>query len=90
MKQLNEIHLSKKEAPIINDPLYGGAPLFLSEIKKKFNLGKYEEEQPLIKRFALHAFALSFRSLNNEEVTVQAGYPKDLRVIEKQLKANRY
>ncbi|WPZ10864.1 MULTISPECIES: RluA family pseudouridine synthase [Roseivirga] len=84
------IHLSKKEAPIINDPLYGGAPLFLSEIKKKFNLGKYEEEQPLIKRFALHAFALSFRSLNNEEVTVQAGYPKDLRVIEKQLKANRY
>ncbi|NVK82732.1 MAG: RluA family pseudouridine synthase [Cytophagia bacterium] len=84
------IHLSKKEAPIINDPLYDGAPLFLSELKRKFNIGKYEEEQPLIKRFALHAAALSFNDMAGERVTVEAPYPKDLRVLHKQLVANRF
>ena len=84
------IHLSKKEAPIINDPMYGGVPLFLSELKKKFNLGKWEEEQPLIKRFALHAAALSFNNMADERVLVEADYPKDLKVLHKQLSANRF
>ena len=84
------IHLSKKEAPIINDPMYGGAPLFLSELKKKFNLGKWEEEQPLIKRFALHAAALSFNNMVEERILVEAEYPKDLKVLHKQLSANRF
>lgn len=84
------IHLSRKDAPIINDPLYNGAPLFLSELKRKFNIGKYEEEQPLIKRFALHAAALFFNDMAGERVTVEAPYPKDLRVLHKQLAANRF
>lgn len=84
------IHLSKKEAPIINDPMYGGVPLFLSELKKKFNLGKWEEEQPLIKRFALHAAALSFNNMVEERILVEAEYPKDLKVLHKQLSANRF
>lgn len=84
------IHLSKKDAPIINDPLYGGSPLFLSELKKRYKLGRYEEEQPLIKRFALHAAALSFNNMSDERMEVKAPYPKDMRVLEKQLSSNRY
>lgn len=84
------IHLSKKGAPIINDPLYGGEALYLSQIKRKFNLGRDEEEQPLIKRFALHAFSLDFETMENKRVLVEAPYPKDLKVLHKQLQANKY
>lgn len=84
------IHLAQKEAPIINDALYGGKDLFLSEIKKKYRLSKDAEEQPLIKRFALHAHALTFTKMNGEKEKVEAAYPKDLRVLEKQLEANRF
>ncbi|WP_420385476.1 RluA family pseudouridine synthase [Roseivirga sp.] len=84
------IHLSKKGAPIINDPLYQGEALYLSQIKKRYNIGKYEEEQPLIKRFALHAYSLGFNLMNGERVSVEAPYPKDLKVLHKQLQANKY
>lgn len=84
------IHLSKKGAPIINDPLYQGEALYLSQIKKRYNIGKYEEEQPLIKRFALHAYSLGFDLMNGERVSVEAPYPKDLKVLHKQLQANKY
>ncbi len=84
------IHLSRRDAPLINDDLYGGAPLFLSEIKKKYRLSRDEEEQPLIKRFALHAAALHFKNMKEENVTVEADYPKDIRVLHKQLLANRF
>ena len=40
-----------------------------------------EEEQPFIKRFALHAAQLSFAKLDGEPVTIEAPYPKDFRVL---------
>ncbi len=83
------IHLSKKGAPLVNDELYQGAPLYLSQIKKKFNLKKDTEEQPLIKRFALHAHALVFDN-HKEKVTIVAEYPKDLAVLKKQLEKNKF
>ena len=84
------IHLSKKDAPIINDELYGGKPLFLSEIKKKYKLGRDQDEQPLVKRVVLHAYALEFFDMQNKKVEAIAHYPKDLRVLHKQLTANKY
>ena len=75
------LHLMYLQAPIVGDTLYGGEDLFLSSLKKKFNLKEGEEEQPFIKRFALHAFRLSFTGLDGEEVTVEAPYPKDFRVL---------
>lgn len=83
------IHLSKKNAPLINDELYGGDALYLSQIKKKFKLKKDTEEQPLIKRFALHAHALVFDNFS-ERTSVEAEYPKDLSVLEKQLRKNKF
>ena len=79
------IHMAQKGAPLINDTLYNGRELFLSQLKKRFNLKKNTEEQPLIKRFALHARALSFETFNNR-VRVEADYPKDLAVLAKQLR----
>jgi len=80
------IHLTCLKAPIVCDEQYGGKPIYLSEIKKKtFNLKNDTEEQPLIKRVALHAYSLKFNLLNDEEITVIAPYPKDFDVLVKKL-----
>jgi 23S rRNA pseudouridine955/2504/2580 synthase len=82
------VHLSHIGAPIVSDHRYGGKPLFLSSLKKHFNLKKETEELPLIKRVALHARALSFKLLNKQPITVEAPYPKDLAVLLSQLEKN--
>jgi 23S rRNA pseudouridine955/2504/2580 synthase len=79
------IHLSCLKAPIVNDPQYGGEPIFLSKIKRKFNLKQETEEQPLIQRVALHAHSLSFALMDGEDIRVEAPYPKDMDVLVKQL-----
>lgn len=80
------IHLTCLKAPIVCDETYGGAPIYLSELKtKKFKLKKDTEEQPLIKRFALHAHSLTFSLLDGERVKIEAPYPKDFDALVKQL-----
>jgi 23S rRNA pseudouridine955/2504/2580 synthase len=79
------IHLVCLKAPIVCDPTYGGEMIYLSDIKRKFNLKKETEEQPLIKRVALHAHSLTFRLLNEEIIKIEAPYPKDFEVLVKQL-----
>lgn len=81
------VHLAKQGAPIVNDEMYGGKPFYLSEIKKNYKIGKYEEERPLIGRFALHAYGLRLTGLNGI-IEATAEYPKDLKVLLKQLEAN--
>lgn len=82
------IHLSALKAPISCDETYGGQPLLLSKIKRKFNLKKETEELPIIKRVALHAFELRFQDVGGEQLNVQAPYPKDFAVAVKQLEKN--
>ena len=79
------VHLMCLKAPIVNDATYGGKPVFLSEVKRKFNLKQNTEELPLIQRVALHAYSLTFTLLNGEEQTFVAPYPKDFGVLVKQL-----
>lgn len=81
-------HLAHIKAPICCDDTYGGKAVYLSKIKKKYNLKKGTEEQPLIKRFALHAYSITFKNLKGEEVTLVAEYPKDYAVLVKQLEKN--
>jgi 23S rRNA pseudouridine955/2504/2580 synthase len=83
------IHLSTLNASITGDEQYGGKPFFLSTLKRGFNLKKETEELPIIKRMALHAFSLTFKNLAGEEKTVEAPYPKDMRVLIKQLGENK-
>jgi 23S rRNA pseudouridine955/2504/2580 synthase len=82
------VHLAFLKAPITGDEQYGGKPFFLSSVKRGFNLKKTTEEQPLIKRMALHAFALEFTDLSGEKVRVEAPYPKDIQALIRQLELN--
>lgn len=79
------IHLSSQGAPISGDEQYGGKPFYLSALKKNYNLKKDAEEQPLMKRVALHAQAFTFKLMNQEDVRIEAPYPKDFAVLIKQL-----
>jgi 23S rRNA pseudouridine955/2504/2580 synthase len=79
------IHLSYLKAPIVCDTLYGGADVYLSELKNKFNLKKDTEEEPLIKRVALHAHTLAFFDLDGTQLELHAPYPKDIAALLRQL-----
>lgn len=82
------VHLAFLGAPIVGDDLYGGEQVYLSSLKRGFNLKKNTEELPLIKRFALHSFNIGFVLLNGEPVKIEAPYPKDFAVLVKQLRAH--
>ena len=79
------IHLACLKAPITCDPTYGGKPVYLSDLKKKYNQKEGTEEFPIIQRVALHALSLKFKLMNEEVVEVEAPYPKDFGVLIKQL-----
>ena len=81
------VHLASLDSPICGDNLYGGRPIFLSEVKKNFNLSKLSEEQPLMPRLSLHAYGLKF-VFKGEEFSVNANYPKDFRATINQLNKN--
>lgn len=81
------VHLSELGLSIVCDPLYSGnqKPVRLSEIKKKWN-GDENEERPLLKRLALHAYKIEFsHPKSNEIVNFVAPYPKDMEATRKQL-----
>jgi 23S rRNA pseudouridine955/2504/2580 synthase len=82
------VHLAFLKASITGDELYGGKPFFLSQVKRKFNLKKETEEQPLMKRMALHAFSLEFTNLSGAIHKSEAPYPKDMQVLLRQLEMN--
>ena len=55
------VHLASIGLPLAIDPLYGNSePLMLSEFKKDYRLGKFQDEKPLIDRLTLHAYQISF------------------------------
>lgn len=78
------IHLAAQNYPIVNDIKYNGKPVFLSELKKNYSASKFKDEEPIIKRFALHAFSISFNTAK-KQYHVEAPYPKDFAVLLKHL-----
>ncbi len=79
------IHLATQRAAIVGDTLYKGKTVYLSQIKKRgFTLGKGQVEQPIMKRFALHAKELRFE-LNGRRHHFEAPYPKDFATLLKHL-----
>lgn len=53
------VHLPSIGLPLAIDPLYGSSnPLFLSEFKTNYRLGKGQIEKPLIDRLTLHAYQI--------------------------------
>lgn len=79
------IHLATQRAAIVGDEMYRGKPVYLSQIKKRgFTMTKGEEEQPIMKRFALHAHQIRF-SIERKEYNFEAPYPKDFATLLKLL-----
>ncbi len=83
------VHLASLNASITGDETYGGQALYLSSFKKNFVKGKEKEEQPIIKRFALHAKTITLTDLKEQVISIEAPYPKDMEVALKQLEKNR-
>ncbi|TXI14781.1 MAG: RluA family pseudouridine synthase [Pedobacter sp.] len=79
------IHLASQRACIAGDDMYGGKPIFLSEIKRKYHIGKAQEELPIMKRFALHAREIKFHINQDTEMCFEAPYPKDFETLLKLL-----
>ena len=81
------VHMKHLGHPIICDPLYGdGKPVYLSQLKTRYNLSKSEEEErPLLNRLALHSSQLKFTGLKGEAYKLEAPLPKDLRATLNQL-----
>ncbi len=79
------IHLATQRASICGDEMYRGKPVFLSKLKKGYRIAKDEEEQPIMKRFALHARHLVFKGLDEQDIVIEAPYPKDFATLIKLL-----
>ena len=79
------IHLATQRAAIAGDHMYKGKPVFLSTLKKGYRIAKDEEELPIMKRFALHAKQIVFKGLDEQDISVEAPYPKDFTTLLKLL-----
>lgn len=79
------VHLSSQNTPITGDILYGGKNPMMSNFKRKYKIGKYEEEKPIFERVALHARTISF-DLEGQIYNFEAPYPKDFEVFLKLLR----
>ncbi len=72
------VHLKAMGYPLAVDPYYGGTALLLSEFKKHYKVGKYQEERPLMSRLTLHAHSLKIaHPTTTQELTLTADLPKD-------------
>lgn len=78
------IHLATQKASIVGDEMYKGKPVFLSQLKRGYTIGKGKEEMPIMKRFALHAKSVKL-SLGDHTYEFDAPYPKDFATLLKQL-----
>jgi 23S rRNA pseudouridine955/2504/2580 synthase len=83
------VHLAQLKSSICGDEMYGGKPLYLSALKRRFNLKKGTVEIPIMQRVSLHAYAIGFKGVKGEAIEVVAPYPKDFEVLVKQLEKNR-
>jgi 23S rRNA pseudouridine955/2504/2580 synthase len=76
------VHLASQNAKIAGDIRYGSILPLLGKIKRKLS----GEDQPMIHRFALHAYGLEFEDLDGTRVVASAPYAKDFEVFLKLLR----
>jgi len=82
------VHMKDIGHPLVCDDLYGDAkPVLLSSLKTRFKLSKKEDEEiPILKRLALHAFQLKVSDRQGLIHEFEAPLPKDLKALLQQLK----
>jgi len=82
------VHMQYLGNPLVVDNLYGNREaLYLSEIKhKKFNLGKNEEERPLLHRQPLHGAKLVLiHPETQKKLEIESVLPKDMKATLSQM-----
>ncbi|MEM1123666.1 MAG: RluA family pseudouridine synthase [Bacteroidota bacterium] len=82
------VHFESIGYPLTIDEMYGNRTEFnLSTIKrKKFKLGKDQDERPLMSRTTLHAFRLELdHPTTQKRLVFEAPLPKDFAAVLKQL-----
>ena len=84
------VHCKNIGHPLACDELYGdGKPILLSSIKRKYKLGKHDEqERPMLNRLALHSYRLKFTDADGKIIDLLAELPKDIRALLQQLRKN--
>ncbi|MEP6663372.1 MAG: RluA family pseudouridine synthase [Verrucomicrobiota bacterium] len=81
------VHLQHLGLPILGDSTYGGAQLLLSSLKRDYHLKPKKTERPLIATLALHLEKMTLlHPVSSQELSVEAEWPKDLRVAVKYLR----
>lgn len=77
------VHCAAVGHPLLVDKDYGGLDEFmLSSVKRKYNVGKHEEEKPLMSRTTLHAFSMEFtHPATQERMSFEAPYLKDFKAL---------
>lgn len=74
-------HLRHARFPLVADPYRGGSGLFLSQLKRDYELKKGQEERPLIGRAALHLEEIELEHpVGGEALRVTAPPVKDFAV----------
>ncbi len=69
------VHMSFLGHPIVGDRMYGGGPLYMSQLEGRHDVA----EGPLITRQALHAHTIEFNHpRTNERMSLEAPWPKDI------------
>ncbi len=81
------VHMQHAGNSIVCDELYGdGQPVYISKLKRNYNLSKKEDEElPILKRLALHSALLEF-TFDEKTFSFEAPLPKDLRALLQQLR----
>jgi RluA family pseudouridine synthase len=81
------VHLRHAGFPIVGDELYGGKPLWLSQLKPNYRLKEGKTERALISRVALHAEQLELvHPATRQTISIKAEWPKDFTVAIKYLR----
>ena len=89
------VHLKHAGMPLAVDPLYNRQPpgrggqlpgIYLSAIKRGYQLKRGGEESPLIDRLTLHAQALVFTAPDGNRLRLECPLPKDFRAALNQLR----
>jgi RluA family pseudouridine synthase len=77
------VHCAAVGHPLLIDADYSeNTEFFLSSVKRKYNVGKNQEEKPLMSRTTLHAFSLEFtHPTSQESMRFEAPYPKDFKAL---------
>jgi 23S rRNA pseudouridine1911/1915/1917 synthase len=77
------VHCAAVGHPLLVDADYGeNTEFMLSSVKRKYNVGKDQEEKPLVSRTTLHAFSVEFQHpATQEQMRFEAPYPKDFKAL---------